>query len=45
MGVYWITNLDTGEVSSFSGQELAEGLPITIPGAEDNVLRLMVSQH
>lgn len=43
--VYLVTNVDTGEVSSFSGQELAEGLPITIPSAEDNILRLMVSQH
>ncbi len=43
--VYLVTNLGTGEVSSFQGQELAEGLPITIQGPEDNVLRLTVSQH
>jgi hypothetical protein len=43
--VYLVTNVDTGEVSSFSGQELAEGLPITIQGSEGNVLRLTVSQH
>jgi hypothetical protein len=43
--VYLVTNVDTGEVSSFSGQELTEGLPITIQGPEGNVLRLTVSQH
>jgi hypothetical protein len=43
--VYLLTNLDTGEVSSHSGQELAEGLPITVHSSEDNVLRLTVSQQ
>jgi hypothetical protein len=43
--VYSITNVDTGEVSSFSGQELVEGLPVTIQGPEGNVLRLTVSRH
>jgi hypothetical protein len=43
--VYSITNVDTGEVSSFSGKELVEGLPITIQGPEGNVLRLTVSRH
>lgn len=43
--VYLITNLDTGRASSYSGQELAEGLPITLHGSQDNVLRLTVSQQ
>jgi hypothetical protein len=43
--VYLVANLDTGEVSSYSGQELAEGLPITLHSSEDNVLRLTVSQQ
>jgi hypothetical protein len=44
-GVYLVTDLDTGRASSYSGQELAEGLPITLHGSRDNVLRLAVSQQ
>jgi hypothetical protein len=43
--VYLVTNLDTGDVSSYSGQELTGGLPITLDSLEDNVLRLTVSQQ
>jgi hypothetical protein len=43
--VYLITNLDTGEVSSFSGRELAEGLPIALQGPQGNALRLVVRQQ
>ena len=42
--VYQITNLDTGEVNTYSGQELAEGLSIALDGFQNNVLRLKVSQ-
>jgi len=42
---YLVTDLDTGEVRSYSGQELAEGLPVTLDGSQDNVLRLAVSQE
>jgi hypothetical protein len=40
--VYMVTDLDTGEMSSYSGQELAAGLPITSRGSTGNVLRLAV---
>jgi hypothetical protein len=43
--VYLITNLDTGEVSSFSGRELAEGLPIALQSSQGNALRLVVRQQ
>jgi hypothetical protein len=42
---YLVADLDTGEVHSYSGQELAEGLPITLGGSQHNVLRLTVSQE
>ena len=41
---YQVTDLDTGEVKVYSGQQLAEGLFITLNGARGNVLRLAVSQ-
>jgi len=42
---YLVTNLDTGETSSYSGQELAGGLPVALGGSHDGVLRLAVSQQ
>jgi hypothetical protein len=43
--LYLVNNLDTAEVSSYSGQELAEGLPINLHSSENGVLRLTVSQQ
>lgn len=42
--MYRVTNLDTGDVWTHSGQELAEGLPVTLGGAHPHLLRFMVSQ-
>lgn len=44
-GVYLVTNLDTGEESSYSGAELAAGFAITLRGSTNNVLRLIVVQQ
>jgi len=43
--MYLVTNLDTGETYSYSGWELEEGLPVTLGGSQDNILRLTVSQR
>lgn len=43
--LYLVNNLDADEVSSYSGQELAEGLPINLHSSENGVLRLTVSQQ
>jgi hypothetical protein len=43
-GVYRITNMDTGEVRQYTGQELAEGLPVTLEASTNYTLRLTVSQ-
>jgi hypothetical protein len=40
---YTVTNLDTGETDVYAGQDLIEGLPITLDGSQDNTLNLMVS--
>ena len=42
---YLVTNLDTGETNVYSGRELVDGLPVTLGGSQDNVLRLTVSQQ
>jgi hypothetical protein len=41
---YQVTDLDTGETSSYSGEELAEGIPIALHGSTGNELRLTVSR-
>ncbi|MFZ5917164.1 MAG: hypothetical protein ACOYZ7_09545 [Chloroflexota bacterium] len=41
---YSITNLDTGETFLYSGQELSEGLPVTLRPSPENVLNLAVSR-
>lgn len=45
--VYLVTDLDAGETSLYSGQELAEGLPITLHGSQpqSGVLLLIVSEQ
>lgn len=40
---YLVTNLDTGEAHVYSGQELAEGLPVALGSSQNNVLRLTVT--
>jgi hypothetical protein len=42
---YLVTNLDTSEAHAYSGQELANGLPVTLGDSQDNVLRLTISQE
>jgi len=42
---YLVTDLDTGEGSLYSGQELAEGLPVVLSKSQGNVLRLAVSRQ
>ena len=42
--VYRVTNLDTGETVSYSGQDLIDGLPITLKRGPGSTLRLTVSQ-
>lgn len=41
---YLVTNLDTSEARLYQGQQLAEGLPLTLGERPNNVLRLAVSQ-
>ena len=43
-GVYTVTNLQSGEQDTYSGQELLDGLPITLD-SQDNVLQLTVSSE
>jgi hypothetical protein len=43
--VYLITDLDTGETSSYSGQKLAEGLPIVLSRSQGSLVRLVVSEQ
>jgi len=43
--VYSVTDLDTGEVASVSGQDLADGLPVSVGVSRHNVLRLAVSRQ
>jgi hypothetical protein len=43
--IYLVTDLDTGETNAYSGQELAEGLPIALGDSQSNVLRLTVTQE
>ncbi len=42
--VYRVTNLVSGEVVSCSGQDLIDGLPVTLGGESGNTLRLTVVQ-
>ena len=44
-GSYLVTDLDTGEEELYVGQELAEGLPVTLGGSQEGVLRLAVSRQ
>jgi hypothetical protein len=43
--VYGVTDLDTGTTFSYRGEELAEGLPVTLRGTAPRVLRLAVSRR
>jgi hypothetical protein len=43
--VYVVSNLDTGSVSTYSGQELADGLAVSLREHPRNVLRLSVTRQ
>jgi len=42
---YLVTNLDTSAVHAYSGQDLANGMPVALGDSPDNVLRLSISQE
>jgi hypothetical protein len=42
---YTVINLDTGEESTYSGQQMAEGLAVTLGEGEGDTLRLKVMQR
>jgi len=44
-GMYRVVNLDTGEAALYSGQALAEGLPVSLGGEGGMSLRLVVTEQ
>jgi hypothetical protein len=41
---YRVTDLDTGKASTYSGEELAQGIPVSLGGTREHALRLNVTK-
>ncbi len=44
-GTYLVTDLDSGETSRHSGQELLDGLSVALSASQGNTLRLTIAPH